>query len=139
MSTTNIQNNLAYPNAATAITHTGFTRPQNPQPGAAWTNKSGDVEIWDGTKWNVVPAVSTRMATTSWVTNSIKQTITFNHSEDGRQVTVNEIIDFMDVMKRRMLILTEDFERHEQYPALKEAYEHYKLIERLCCGDEKKE
>lgn len=111
-------------------------KPFNPQIGDYWTDSLGNTEIWDGVKW-VVLYSNTRMATTSYV--SQQSTVTFNHSQNGRQVTADEIIDFMDIMKRRMLIVTEEFEKLENYPMLKEAYEHYKLIERLCCGDEKKE
>lgn len=52
------------------------------------------------------------------------------------QVTVDEIIDFMDVMKKRLLVLTPMFELHEKYPALKQAYEDYLLIEKLVSGDQ---
>jgi hypothetical protein len=58
-------------------------------------------------------------------------------NSNGKSVSVDEIIDFMDVMKRRMCILLPDFEKHEQYPSLREAYENYLLIERLCTGDDK--
>jgi len=46
-------------------------------------------------------------------------------------------VDGMDVGKTlktlqdRFLILEDDFKKHEQYPALKAAYEQYKLIEAL--------
>lgn len=52
------------------------------------------------------------------------------------QVTVDEIIDFMDVMKQRLLVLTPMFELHEKYPALKQAYDDYLLIEKLVSGDQ---
>lgn len=52
------------------------------------------------------------------------------------QVSVDEIIDFMDVMKKRLLVLTPMFELHEKYPALKQAYEDYLLIEKLVSGDQ---
>jgi hypothetical protein len=51
-------------------------------------------------------------------------------------VSVDEIIDFMDTMKKRMLVLTPMFELHEKYPALKEAYTNYLLIEKLVSGDQ---
>ncbi len=61
---------------------------------------------------------------------------TFMGSKDNRRVTVDEIIDFMDVMKERMLLLAPLFEKHEHYPALKAAYEHYLMVEKLCNGDD---
>ena len=56
--------------------------------------------------------------------------VTFK-TADGRSVTMDEIVDFMEVMKRRMLVITPDFEKHEKFPALKEAYTTYLMIERL--------
>jgi hypothetical protein len=53
-------------------------------------------------------------------------------------INLDEMARMMDTLKERMLILTPAFEKHEQYPALKEAYEHYKLIEALCREDSTK-
>jgi hypothetical protein len=39
--------------------------------------------------------------------------------------------EFMQSIEERLLILQDDFEKHEMYPALKDAYEKYKLIEKL--------
>jgi hypothetical protein len=47
-------------------------------------------------------------------------------------INLDEMARMMDTLKERLLILTPAFEKHEQYPALKEAYDHYKLIEALC-------
>jgi hypothetical protein len=47
-------------------------------------------------------------------------------------VNLDEIAEMMQVLKDRLLIITPDFEKHEKYPALKEAYDNYKLIEALC-------
>lgn len=41
------------------------------------------------------------------------------------------IIEALKDIKKRLLILEPNFEAHERYPALKEAYEHYKLMEDL--------
>lgn len=41
----------------------------------------------------------------------------------------------MELLKERFLILEADFEKHEKYPALKAAYEQYKLIEALLKED----
>jgi len=37
----------------------------------------------------------------------------------------------LNLLKERFLILEDDFKKHEQYPALKDAYEKYKLVEAL--------
>ena len=57
---------------------------------------------------------------------------------DGETVTCEKLkVDGIDVgatlktLQERFLILEEDFEKHEQYPALKAAYEQYKIIEKL--------
>lgn len=47
-------------------------------------------------------------------------------------VNLDEVAAMMETLKERLLIITPDFEKHEKYPALKEAYEHYKLIEAMC-------
>jgi hypothetical protein len=51
-------------------------------------------------------------------------------------VNLDEIAEMMQVLKDRLLIITPDFEKHEKYPALKEAYDNYKLIEALCRENE---
>lgn len=48
--------------------------------------------------------------------------------EDGNEVN---IVKTLQDIQKRLLILEANFEAHEQYPALKEAYEHYKLMEDL--------
>lgn len=52
------------------------------------------------------------------------------------KVNLDEVADMMKVLKERLLIITPDFEKHEKYPALKEAYDNYKLIEALCKDDQ---
>ena len=37
----------------------------------------------------------------------------------------------LKIIQERLLIINENFEKHEKYPALKDAYEKYKLIETL--------
>jgi hypothetical protein len=66
---------------------------------------------------------------------SISKPKTIFLSSDGKEVSVDEIVDFMDIMKRRMLILTPDFEKHEKFPALKEAYEQYLVLDKLMRED----
>lgn len=45
--------------------------------------------------------------------------------------TKYDVLEFMKTVSERMLVLHPDFKKHEQYPALKEAYEHYKFLETL--------
>lgn len=63
---------------------------------------------------------------------------TYIQDKNGKRIAVDELLDFVETMKKRFLILEPMFEKHEQYPALKAAYENYLLIERMCLGDEDK-
>jgi len=49
--------------------------------------------------------------------------------EDGTSEV--DVSDFIQTMKERMLILQPNFEAHERYPALKDAYDQYKMMEKL--------
>jgi hypothetical protein len=49
-----------------------------------------------------------------------------------RSVRIDELIDFMEGMKDRLLMIAPLFEKHEHYPALKTAYDEYRMIERMC-------
>lgn len=59
---------------------------------------------------------------------------TYIQDKNGKRIAVDELLDFVETMKKRFLILEPMFEKHEQYPALKAAYENYLLIERMCFG-----
>jgi hypothetical protein len=48
------------------------------------------------------------------------------------KIDLDEMADLMCILKDRLLILTPDFEKHKHYPALKAAYDNYKLLEALC-------
>lgn len=54
------------------------------------------------------------------------------------KINLDEMADVVETLKERLLILTPAFEKHEKYPALKEAYDHYKLIEALCKEEDTK-
>jgi len=75
-------------------------------------------------------------AGTGWTTIS-PQTKTIFRTQNGDEVSVEEIIDMMKIMKERLLILTPAFEKHEKYAALKKAYDNYKMIEALIQEDRK--
>lgn len=51
-------------------------------------------------------------------------------------INLDEMATLMETLKERLLMLTPNFEKMEQYPALKEAYDHYKLIEALCVSNQ---
>jgi hypothetical protein len=49
-------------------------------------------------------------------------------------IDLDELADMMETLKKRLLILTPNFEMHEKYPMLKELYDEYKAMERLLSG-----
>jgi hypothetical protein len=48
--------------------------------------------------------------------------------KDGTQINVNE---FIKTMNDRFCVLQPNFEAMEEYPALKDAYDQYKMLEKL--------
>lgn len=50
---------------------------------------------------------------------------------DKNKINLDELVETIEMLKDRLLIITPMIEKHELYPALKAAYEHYKLIERM--------
>ena len=52
----------------------------------------------------------------------------------GTDITVDgkSLKEFMNKMEQRLAILVPDPKKLEQFAALKKAYEHYKLMEKLC-------
>lgn len=54
---------------------------------------------------------------------------------EGQETTVGEVVDFMRAIKDRLLILTPNFEKHEMFPALKELYDQYRVMEKLMIED----
>jgi len=53
--------------------------------------------------------------------------------EIDKDVTVNgvNLSNFIKTVSERMLILEADFQKHKEYPALKELYDQYKMMEKL--------
>jgi len=54
-------------------------------------------------------------------------------------IDIDELADMMETLKKRLLILTPNFEMHEKYPMLKELYNEYKAMERLLSGPDTNE
>ncbi len=53
------------------------------------------------------------------------------YTENG-DIDLAELAELIPILKERLLLLVPDFEKMEEYPALKEAYDHYKMLEKLC-------
>lgn len=118
-------------------TGSGFTLPSASAVAPGTTQMaSGTTYVSNGTSWAPLTAV----ATTSYVNSMYSGHYTMPAdtvfiSKDGQRASVEDLMQFMDMMKKRLLILQPNFEKHEMYPALRNAYEQYLIIERLCCGD----
>ena len=54
-------------------------------------------------------------------------------------IDIDELADMMETLKKRLLILAPDFEKHEKYPMLKELYNEYKAMEALLSGPDSNE
>lgn len=104
----------------------GVTMVTPPKLGQAYyDNNTGMTMIYGSSGWTAMSSSS--ISSSSNRTASITSLAT----TDGRSVTTNEIVDFMEIMKRRMLVIIPDFEKHAQFPALKEAYENYMVLDKL--------
>jgi hypothetical protein len=55
------------------------------------------------------------------------------------KIDLDELADMMETLKKRLLILTPNFEQMEKYPMLKEMYDEYKAMERLLGGPDSNE
>ena len=57
--------------------------------------------------------------------------------EEYKDIIINgmSLKEFMETVSNRLSILTPKPELLEKYDALKEAYEHYKILEKICTDD----
>ena len=54
-------------------------------------------------------------------------------------IDLDELADMMETLKKRLLIIAPNFEKHEKYPMLKAAYDEYKAMETLLSGPDSNE
>lgn len=54
-------------------------------------------------------------------------------------IDIDELADMMETLKKRLLIIAPNFEKHEKYPMLKELYNEYKAMEALLSGPDSNE
>jgi hypothetical protein len=61
------------------------------------------------------------------------------HIKEGADLTIggHSLAEFMRKMEDRLAILVPDPAMLEKYEALKKAYDHYKLMEKLCQANDK--
>lgn len=55
------------------------------------------------------------------------------------KIDLDELAVMMETLKKRLLVLTPNFEMHEKYPMLKELYDEYKAMEKLLSGPDSEE
>jgi len=60
-------------------------------------------------------------------------------STDKHTIDIDELAEVFETVKKRLLILTPNFEMHEKYPMLKQMYDEYKAMEALLSGPESNE
>jgi len=70
------------------------------------------------------------------ITNSNKQSSLQVHGDaefEGKvMINKQDLGEFMETISKRLAILVPDPEKLEHFEALKKAYEHYKMLEKLC-------
>lgn len=59
------------------------------------------------------------------------------HTTTGKKIDLDELVDVIETIKKRFLILAPNFELHEKYPMLKELYDEYKAMEKLLGGPDR--
>ena len=73
---------------------------------------------------------------TSYFPHSIygnsQNTVTINTKKGS--VNMDELVDLIEVIKKRLLILTPNLDLHERYPLLKQLYDEYTALEKLLSG-----
>jgi len=62
---------------------------------------------------------------------TVKGNLTISDTDGNNKIDVGE---FMRTINERLCVLQPVFEAHERYPALKDAYEQYKMLEKLLVG-----
>lgn len=107
---------------------------------------SGDVTFTvTGTDMSGNPYKTTTTAPTTYNIRSNTSTSTITLTPPRRDINLDVegdiIIDgkslkeFMETVSNRLSILTPNPELLEKYDALKEAYEHFKILEKICTDD----
>lgn len=51
--------------------------------------------------------------------------------DNGELIKLKEMVDVYLALRDRLFMLSPDFQKHELYPALADAYEQYRIIEKL--------
>lgn len=92
-------------------------------------NLSGGFTITGGNGWQPVGVVGGVVSTINLTGPSPSIKI-----DDG-EIDLRELLFLMREMKERLLILEEKMAMHDEYPALKNIYDQYKVVEALVKHD----
>jgi hypothetical protein len=123
-------------------TYTGYGAV--PPLGAGAVGATGSFSIPSGTlsigsnspQWSSIGSGSTSM-TTSILSIMAEGDGDAMIKTKKNTINLDQMATMMETVKERLLILAPNFELHEKYPALKEAYEHYKVLEAMMAADDK--
>lgn len=55
---------------------------------------------------------------------------------DKGEIDLDQLLDIVKRAEAILCVVKADMERLDRYPALQEAYDHYRIIDALCRGDE---
>lgn len=56
--------------------------------------------------------------------------------KNGKMHLMDDVLERLEMLEKKLFALTEDKEKLEQFPSLKDAYENYKLVEKMIFGDD---
>jgi len=93
------------------------------------TTDTGDVTIFSDYSSNYTYTDSITMSSASTIT--VSSSIFDDGFDDGTDDNFKHIQEQLDAINERLAILQPNPEHLEKYDALREAYEHYKTLERL--------
>ena len=100
--------------------------------GSVLTIGSAGINNWtNGSSFSVTNGSAFNADTTEYGKTTIKTA--------KSTIDIDELADMMETLKKRLLILAPDFEKHEKYPMLKELYNEYKAMEALLSGPDSNE
>jgi hypothetical protein len=91
---------------------------------------NGSYNINTGSGWTPVVSPVTNTYSNAFNYGSI----TFS-DKNGKTHNMDDVLERLEMLEKKLFMITEDSEKLEQFPSLKDAYENYKLVERMIFGD----
>lgn len=101
-------------------------------PNGAWINIANIASGGSGGLIKTGASFSQNSGTYSYSAMSSMEDITIQRA--GKNPI--KVAETLEMILKRLLIVEADFQKMEKYPALKEAYDNYKLIETLVSGED---